>query len=547
MQFVMDDKKGKKQLGQGAHGIVYEGVLGSHSRQRVAIKEIKDFSLDGSLGSDDRDAIFKEIRTLAHLQQFRHKEEDAGRVVGFVGYCTQPFQLIMELMGRGTLSKYIHSSEKPIWPALETSWARGVARGMAFLHRHGVVHRDLKPTNVLLSDRLQPAIADFGISKVTAVTQRSSGGAKAGTVHYKAPETFRLNPKWSAAADVYSYSILVWELSERQHPYGDADVSDIKDGVKGGERPDLSKPSKRLNALMAKCWAQAPADRPCFAEVIAQLDELAPPLQTSGFGKAYDAAEPFGTVEEAWDGVYAFLTELAKTEGIMPSKVDVPFRGLKKSVTDGALKNKWELTPALVCLLAWTSTNRVEILGEHEFCFFINHALRLDHSVGRGVLDPCARFCRTLNKEYLVNRTRVGDEKDWPKNLRSFRGAGIPEDELAQFREFGVRYRVPFMLATSQAEDTAKSFARRGAQDGRVPVIFEIAFNEQPRVLPLCDHVCLIPRTLVLGEKEFLFVAQSVFTILRGPVKEGGFTRIIVQAARDNSVEDDDLPRATWH
>jgi serine/threonine protein kinase len=96
----------------------------------------------------------------------------------------------------------------------------GITHGLKFLHSKKIIHRDLKPENILLDGNLQPKIADFGVSKVIKTLGDSSISKQIGTPIYSPPEQMEekagIN---SPAADVYSFSMIVWEMFSGKKPF----------------------------------------------------------------------------------------------------------------------------------------------------------------------------------------------------------------------------------------------------------------------------------------------------------------------------------------
>lgn len=121
--------------------------------------------------------------------------------------------MIMELCVNGSLGTYV--SDKP---AESVSWeqridfAVDIATGMNYLHKLGVIHRDLKLGNVVLDQYDRAKITDFGLSVVKSASQTSMKLDECGTPQYMAPESFGLVPMFSTKSDVYAFAIILWEL-----------------------------------------------------------------------------------------------------------------------------------------------------------------------------------------------------------------------------------------------------------------------------------------------------------------------------------------------
>lgn len=110
--------------------------------------------------------------------------------------------LVVELASGGSLQQYLYSASDPLAHALQTAFLYDVARGMAFLHVKGILHRDLKSANVLMFASGRLKLCDFGLSKVkTDLSSRSTRGA-VGTAQWMSPEEMEESPA-NEQTDVY--------------------------------------------------------------------------------------------------------------------------------------------------------------------------------------------------------------------------------------------------------------------------------------------------------------------------------------------------------
>jgi serine/threonine protein kinase len=121
--------------------------------------------------------------------------------------------MVMELCINGSLSDFMAAN-----PSATVDWEKrndfaiDIAAGMNYLHRLGIIHRDLKLGNVVLDKHDRAKITDFGLSVVKSSTQTSMKMTESGTPQYMAPESFGLVPIFSTKTDVYAFSIVLWEL-----------------------------------------------------------------------------------------------------------------------------------------------------------------------------------------------------------------------------------------------------------------------------------------------------------------------------------------------
>ncbi|KAM7269184.1 hypothetical protein ACFE04_024681 [Oxalis oulophora] len=185
-------------IGQGIAGKVYKGILSNG--QHVAVKHIVN---DGQL-----ETFVREVRSLSHI---RHPN-----LATLLGYCEDEDEcfLVYELCHNGNLSEWLYSKDKALSWVQRLEIAIDSARGLWFLHTHPegcIVHRDIKPTNVLIDATFQAKLADFGLSKVMDTDQSHVVSEVRGTFGYVDPE-YRRNNRVYASGDVYSFGIVLLQL-----------------------------------------------------------------------------------------------------------------------------------------------------------------------------------------------------------------------------------------------------------------------------------------------------------------------------------------------
>lgn len=216
-------------------------------------------------------------------------------IVKLIGASLTPscYVLVMEYMSNGSLYEYLRD-EANLFPAsMVITSALDIADGMKHIHASGVLQRDLKSHNCLLSENLVVKVADFGLSRFktttnpmdanntnTTNTNNTNTYTFVGTPFWAAPEVIR-HEAYDDKADVYSFAIVLWELVERKDPY-----DDVRNAFQvpllvanDGRRPrDFSKPAPLgLAHLMKQCWDADPDQRPTFAEIVETLTKwLAP-------------------------------------------------------------------------------------------------------------------------------------------------------------------------------------------------------------------------------------------------------------------------------
>jgi serine/threonine protein kinase len=168
--------------------------------------------------------------------------------VTMYGACTDDDNmfLLMEWMEGGSLYDALGSNIiRPLLPRLRVSMARDISDGLQFLHRSGIVHRDIKSLNVLLSSDGRAKLCDFGLATLntlTTTTTATPGRQACGTYAWSAPEVMLNGQKHSQKSDMYSFGIIMWELLTCEVPYDECDYAQIMARLRNQERPDIPNP-----------------------------------------------------------------------------------------------------------------------------------------------------------------------------------------------------------------------------------------------------------------------------------------------------------------
>ena len=162
--------------------------------------------------------------------------------------------------------------------------AHGIANGMAFLHRNGVCHRDLKSPNVLYDRDLNIKLCDFAFSKFKDGLEKGHNAqmdSRVGTPAWMAPEVLCGEP-YSHKADVYSFGVILWEILHRTRPFKDLNAWAIayQVGMQGRRLPiPYENPSKQgevpaiVAYMMAECW-HPEKNRPTFETILEMLQPM---------------------------------------------------------------------------------------------------------------------------------------------------------------------------------------------------------------------------------------------------------------------------------
>jgi serine/threonine protein kinase len=181
-----------------------------------------------------------------------------------------------------SLSRMVHACG-PL-PVRTVRWlAAGCAEALVSIHGAGLVHQDLKPSNVLVTAD-GPMVIDFGVARAAERMELSVSRGAVGTPAYMAPEQARDPHQASVASDVYSLGATLLFAATGHAPYQGASVLDVLARL-ATEEPDLSGLPAELASLVTACLDRVPRDRPTSSAVLAKLGQFTQ-AQAFGVGRA---------------------------------------------------------------------------------------------------------------------------------------------------------------------------------------------------------------------------------------------------------------------
>ncbi|KAG5522828.1 hypothetical protein RHGRI_034843 [Rhododendron griersonianum] len=283
-------------IGDGSFGLVYKASLPTAT---VAVKKLSPDAFQG----------FREFQAeMETLSKLKHPN-----IVTILGYCATGSDrlLIYEYIEKGSLDQWLLDttseaarSRPPLSWETRVNIIRGVASGLAYMHNLAtppIIHRDIKASNVLLDNDFEPHIADFGLARRIEGTHSHVSTQVAGTMGYMPPEYIQGATMATAMGDVYSFGILMLEISTGIRPNIPFKVEEEEEEEGDGKEVRLVEWAKKkvaqdrhmgiLDANISReglkesavveflriailCTSDSPKDRPPMMEVVELLNRI---------------------------------------------------------------------------------------------------------------------------------------------------------------------------------------------------------------------------------------------------------------------------------
>ncbi|KAH7727132.1 CBR-VAB-1 protein [Aphelenchoides avenae] len=265
-------------LDSGEFGEVFYGRFvteDAYGRPMEALVAVKTLKADQQHNKNDF------LMEAARMGQFNNRN-----VIRLIGVVTQsdPVMIVTELMVNKSLDKYLRDNQEQIGLTQVVRMIKGIANGMCYLHSKNFIHRDLAARNVLVNDKLECKISDFGLSRQlrlddvygTEPIYNTRGGKV--PIRWTAPEALSQNT-YTKASDVWSFGIVMWECTTfGERPYWEWENQVVIQQVTNGYRlpcPNLLGDNAHpLYRLMQQCWQVERTIRPTFVQLYADLQAL---------------------------------------------------------------------------------------------------------------------------------------------------------------------------------------------------------------------------------------------------------------------------------
>ncbi|MFC9153976.1 PQQ-binding-like beta-propeller repeat protein [Streptomyces bauhiniae] len=259
----------ESRLGSGGMGVVH--LARGASGMRVAVKVVHaEFARDPEFRGRFRQEIAAARRVSGAF---------TAPVVDADPEAARPWMATLFIPGP-TLSQRVKRNG-PLEPAQVRQLMAGLAEALRDIHRVGVVHRDLKPGNVLLAED-GPKVIDFGISRPKDSELRTETGKLIGTPPFMAPEQFRRPREVGPAADVFALGSVIVHAATGRGPF-DSDSPYVVAYQVVHDEPELAGVPQDLAPLVQRCLAKEPENRPTPDELMLALRSVAASYDTQAF------------------------------------------------------------------------------------------------------------------------------------------------------------------------------------------------------------------------------------------------------------------------
>lgn len=276
----LDGFEGFRPIGSGGFSRVYQARQLGIDRA-VAVKVLNV----GLADERDRQAFERECRAMGALSQH------PNIVTVYAAAFTRRGDpcIVMELYPGGTLAERVRA-HGPLPTEQVLDLGVRIAGALHTAHERGVLHRDIKPQNLFVSEFGEPALGDFGISSLDGERTVTGGGGL--TVHYAPPEAFESKPS-TALSDVYSLAASLYTLAAGRRPFGGQGLSTVQIAAQVLREPPPpigQHVPRALEGVLLRAMAKDPAQRPSSArtfgeqlqDVQAQLGLVVTPMRLTG-------------------------------------------------------------------------------------------------------------------------------------------------------------------------------------------------------------------------------------------------------------------------
>jgi serine/threonine-protein kinase len=249
----------EEKIGEGGYGVVYK-ARDLHVPRTVALKFVYPHLLESEQVVRRFQEEARAVCSLSHpnivVLHDLDMDPDTGRVF-----------LVLEFLGGGTLRKLIkqvHSQGLPFRCFDLCRYSRAIASGLAHAHRHGIIHRDVKSSNVMFSEEGVVKITDFGLAKSEGKVDLTAPGCAQGTLNYMSPEQAR-GLEVDHRTDIFSLGVVLYEMATGRLPFSAPGSYEVLHKIMTEPTPSLKEAGpdlpEELDRIIQRATAKQPAER----------------------------------------------------------------------------------------------------------------------------------------------------------------------------------------------------------------------------------------------------------------------------------------------
>jgi serine/threonine protein kinase len=286
-----------EKIGSGGMAVVYK-ALNTETRRRVALKILRSVVAENPAAVErfQQEAVIAGRLRHPHVVEVYSQDVLAGR-----------HYLEMQFMAGGTLYQRLQNpTDMTVQESIRL--LRHIAAGLDYAHGQGVIHRDLKLENILLDDRGNAALGDFGIARAADSARLTATGMMIGTPLYLAPEQILGHPH-DHRADLYGLGVIAYALTVGQYPFNGEKVATVLNAhvTQPAPPPSSVNPQipKSVDVVLLKALAKHPDERYANADVMVE-----------GLARAFERA-----------AIHSTRIDLTKSTGVLKLEDPRPASG----------------------------------------------------------------------------------------------------------------------------------------------------------------------------------------------------------------------------
>ncbi|CAG8532262.1 10152_t:CDS:2 [Paraglomus occultum] len=198
------------------------------------------------------------------------------------------YYMITEWPEKGTLYQYLKEHKNIPWTQ-KIKWASHLARALAVCHVKHILHHDIRSHNVVVDENDSVKLANYHLARGMEDKTTSVGGVT-DSVRWLCPEKVREGTlPYSKSADVYSFGMLMWEISSHDVPFSEKNINEVYASIKNSDERNAPRPPivpgtpGKYAKIMQRCWRQIPGDRPTMQSVVRKLEKLENVYDSPGY------------------------------------------------------------------------------------------------------------------------------------------------------------------------------------------------------------------------------------------------------------------------